>query len=150
MKKILGLAMVMTLAASTFLAGCASNNAAEKPSAEATVADEPVVTSSSETDIAFGDYAAMEKFSKKAQNMGFEAGQEVTIDGVISIGFSTASIGQSKDGNFVGTTLDVTGWTLEDFPEEDTRVKVKAKLVQDEENYFFYLKADPSDVKVVE
>ncbi len=145
MKRILGLAMVMTLAASTFLAGCASNNAAEKPAAE-----EPVVTSSSETDIAFGDYAAMEKFSKKAQNMEFEADQEVTIDGVISIGFSTASIGQSKDGNFVGTTLDVTGWTLEDFPEEDTRVKVKAKLVQDEENYFFYLKADPSDVKVVE
>ncbi|MBQ1869115.1 MAG: hypothetical protein II146_01430, partial [Treponema sp.] len=93
---------------------------------------------------------AMQAVSKKLQNRGYKDGQEITIDGDLSLGFMSASIGQSKGGMFVGTTLEVNGWKLDDFPEDESRVKVTAKVVTNKEAFFQYLKANPSDVKVIE
>ena len=99
-------------------------------------------------EISFGDYDAMSEFSKKAQNNEFADGQIVTIDGELSINFGL-SIGQRKDGVFVGTSLQVPDWTETDYPEDGSRVKVKGTMKLHEEYYFLYITASPSDITVI-
>lgn len=160
--KMMNLAVIATLAASVCLAGCATttkkavagaavNTVASAASSKSTdKKSESKQAKSTEFNIDYGDFEAMQAVSKKLQNRGYKDGQEITIDGDLSLGFMSASIGQSKGGMFVGTTLEVNGWKLDDFPEDESRVKVTAKVVTNKEAFFQYLKANPSDVKVIE
>ena len=162
MKKLMNLAVIATLAASMCFIGCATttkkavagaavNTVASAASSKSTdKKSESSQAKSTEFSIAYGDYAAMQVMAKKLQSMGYKEGQTITIDGELSKGFSTASIGERKGGMYIGTTLDVKGWKLDDFPEDESRIKVTAKVVTDKENFFQYLKANPSDVKVIE
>ena len=100
--------------------------------------------------IAFGDYAAMSDFASNCQNNRYAEGQEVTIDGKLSKGFASASIGESNgDGMTIGTTLEVEGWSLDDFPEDGSRVKVNAKVKLNPDWFALYLTAKPSDLTVI-
>ena len=160
--KMMKLAVLATVAASMFLAGCATTTKSAGKTAAKTAATTAVSKAASgkgaessqakstEFNIVYGDYATMQVVAKKLQSMGYKEGQEITIDGELSIGFSSASIGERKGGMYTGTTLAVTGWTLDDFPEDESRVKVTAKVVTNKEAFFQYLKANPSDVKVIE
>jgi len=103
--------------------------------------------------IAYGDYEAMRAFSKKCQNGEYADGQTVEIDGQISISpMGSASIGQRNEaaGEYIGTMLVVNGWTEDNYPPDETRVKVKAKLKRNEQFWFLYLTAEPEDVESVE
>ncbi|MBO7613766.1 MAG: hypothetical protein J6S81_08145 [Treponema sp.] len=160
--KLMNLAVIATLAASMCLAGCATTTkkavagaavntvASAASSKSADKKSDSKQSKSTEFNIAYGDFEAMQTMAKKLQNRGYKEGQEITIDGELSKGFVTASIGERKGGMYTGTTLDVKGWTLDDFPEDESRIKVTAKVVTDKENFFQYLRANPSDVKVIE
>lgn len=100
-------------------------------------------------EISFGEFDKMVDTSKKCQNYKFAKGQEIIIDGEISITFDMA-IGQRKDGTFIGTSLVVNGWTQDDFPEDGVRAKVKAKVEQNTEYYFEYLVANPEDIQIID
>lgn len=100
-------------------------------------------------EISFGDMETMRDFSTKAQNNGYADGQIVTIDGVLSHGFSSLSVGQEKDGTYIGTSLEVAGWEESDWPEDGSRIKVKATLKMNTDYYFLYLTANPEDVTVI-
>ena len=102
-------------------------------------------------EIAFGDYDAMFAFSKKCQNNELQEGQIVIIDSEMSVQFRSASIGERKadDGEYVGTSIIVKGWEEENYPGDESRVKVKAFTVQDKEYFFLYLVADPADVEII-
>ena len=88
-------------------------------------------------------------FSKKCQNLELTVGQSVTIDGVLSQGFSSLSIGQKQDGKFIGTTLEVEGWESKDWPEDESRVKVNATVKMNQDAFYLYLSAKPADVSVI-
>lgn len=100
-------------------------------------------------EISFGDFDAMQEFSKKAQNGGFAEGQVVTIDGELSVFNTSVSIGQRNDGEFIGTSLTVDGWKEDDIPEDGSRVKVKATLKRNPDYFFLYLTASSADVNVI-
>ncbi|MBQ5383360.1 MAG: hypothetical protein IIU46_02785 [Treponema sp.] len=100
-------------------------------------------------EISFGDMDAMMDFSKKCQNLELTVGQSVTIDGVLSQGFSSLSIGQKQDGKFIGTTLEVEGWESKDWPEDESRVKVNATVKMNQDAFYLYLSAKPADVSVI-
>ena len=111
-----------------------------------------MVTSLEPIEITFGDYDAMFEFSKKCQNNELPEGQIVIIDGEMSVQFRSASIGQRKadEGEYIGTSIIVKGWEEENYPGDESRVKVKALTVQDKEYYYIYLVADPADVEVIQ
>ena len=103
--------------------------------------------------IAYGDYDAMSAFSKKCQNGDYADGQAVTIDGELSISpMGSVSIGQRDKvkGEYFGTMLVVNGWTEDNYPPDESRVKIKAKLKRNEQFWFLYLVAEPEDVESVE
>ena len=103
-------------------------------------------------EITFGDFDKMWEVSKKAQNGEYVNGQIVTIDGELSVSpMGSASIGQRKadEGEYIGTSLKVTGWTEDDYPEDGSRVKVKATMKQNPELWFFYFVAEPNDFTVI-
>ena len=99
--------------------------------------------------INFGDFDGMQDFAKKCQNGQFTEGQTVVIDGELSISFS-ASIGGRRDNEYLGTTLQVEGWTNDNFPEDGCRVKVSATIARNKDYYFEYLIANPEDITVIE
>ena len=109
----------------------------------------PNVTIGDPITVEFGDFDAMEKVSKTAQNNQYAEGQIITIDGELAINFGHASIGQRKDGEYVGTTLEVEGWTEDDYPEDGSRVLVKATCKANKDYFFIYLTAKPSDITVL-
>ena len=109
----------------------------------------PNVTIGDPITVEFGDFDAMQKVSKTAQNNQYAEGQIITIDGELSVNFGNASIGQRKNGEFIGTTLEVEGWTEDDYPEDGSRVLVKATCKANKEYYFIYLTAKPSDITVL-
>ncbi|MBO2527574.1 MAG: hypothetical protein CW335_05280 [Clostridiales bacterium] len=82
-----------------------------------------------DTEITFGDYAAMEDFQKKLGN--FEAeNQVVKIDGLCSKLGSTYSIMEDDgNGNRLGVSLIVDGWTDADYPADYTRVQILGVVV---------------------
>ena len=102
--------------------------------------------------IAYGDYDAMSAFSKKCQNGDYADGQTVTIDGRLSISpMGSVSIGQRNDakGEYVGTMLVVNGWNEDNYPQDETRVKVSGRLKRNEQFWFLYITAEPEDVESV-
>ncbi len=100
-------------------------------------------------EIAFGDFDAMSAFSKKCQNNELPEGQPVIIDGEMSVHFRSASIGQKKEGEYVGTSLYVNGWEEDNYPGDESRVKIKAFTVLEKEYFYLYLVADPADVEII-
>ena len=170
MKKIKFIAFAAAALAVLCLSGCSKGKSEAEKQAEALINElsnltdddwsnlvDTLVSDTTETKelqpritIAFGDFAAMQDFASNCQNNRYAEGQEVTIDGKISKGFSSASIGESNgDGATIGTTLEVEGWTLDDFPADGSRVKVNAKLKMNPDWFALYLTASPSDVTVV-
>ena len=109
----------------------------------------PNVTIGDPITVEFGDFDAMQKVSKTAQNNQYAEGQIITIDDELSVNFGNAAIGQRKDGEFIGTTLEVEGWTEDDYPEDGSRVLVKATCKANKDYYFIYLTAKPSDITVL-
>ncbi len=100
--------------------------------------------------VQFGDFDAMQKVSKTAQNNQYAEGQIIVIDGELSVNFGNAAIGEkSDDGEFVGTTLEVEGWEEDDYPEDGSRVLVTATCKANKDYFFIYLTAKPSDVTVL-
>ena len=110
----------------------------------------PNVTIGDPITVEFGDFEMMEKVSKTAQNNQYAEGQIITIDGILSVNFGHGSIGEKNErGTFVGTTLEVEGWEEDDYPEDGSRVLVKATCKANKEYYFIYLTAEPSDITVI-
>ena len=147
MKKIAGV-LIASLALLCLL-GCSKKNTAK---ADVPSQDELSASSAELQDpieISFGDFDAMQEFSKKAQNGEFSEGQVVTIDGELSVFNTSVSIGQRKDGEFIGTTLVVDDWSEDDIPDDGSHAIVKATLKKNPDYYFLYLTASSSDVSVI-
>ena len=154
MKKLLSLFLLAVC-----LIACKSNaniKAETQSEQNETVNDEWVITEPAIQDpisIAFGDFDGMFEFSKKCQNGDYADGQTVTIDGEFNISpMGSISIGQrdKAKGEYFGTMLVVNGWTEDNYPPDESRVKVKAKLKRNEQFWFLYLVAEPEDVESVE
>ena len=110
----------------------------------------PNVTIGEPITVEYGDFEAMQKISKTAQNNQYAEGQIIIIDGELSINFGNAAIGEkSADGDFVGTTLEVEGWGEDDYPEDGSRVLVTATCKANKDYFFIYLTAIPSDLTVL-
>ncbi|MBR3732525.1 MAG: hypothetical protein IKN25_07725 [Spirochaetales bacterium] len=156
--KIKSIIVCLMVAAALF--GCKSNKGAkgesemtdaEKTGTEVNPFLENAPTLQDPIEIAFGDFEGMTTVSKKAQNGEYVNGQIVTIEGELSVNPGSVSIGQRnvEAGEYIGTMLQVTGWTEDDYPEDGSRVKVKATMKQNPELWFFYLVAAPEDFTVI-
>lgn len=86
-------------------------------------------------DIAFGDFEAQEALSKAIQN-GEKKDMAVSIDGISKSVGTKYSIGQEKDGKFIGTNYTMKA----EYPADGVRVKVTGKVVQD--GLAFIIQAD--------
>ena len=157
MRKILSLLFLLLFA--VCIIACKSNaNTKEETQSnqEGSMSDEWTFTEPTMQDpisIAFGDFDGMFAFSKKCQNGEFVDGQIVTMDGEYNISpMGSVSVGQRDKvkGEYIGTTLVVNGWTEDNYPPDESRVKVKAKLKRNEHFWFLYLTAEPEDVESVE
>lgn len=130
--------VILTLVLVLSLVACGGD--VEQPD-EANVPEESTVTPPSEviapavdlskvdTEITFGDYAAMEDFQKKLGN--FEAEENVVkIDGICEKLGSTYSIMEEDDnGSRLGVSMVVEGWTDADYPADYTRVQILGVVV---------------------
>lgn len=157
MKRILTMMVILIC-----LAGCKSRsgNVADQQTTEETVAGGTVMEEQWKPEepklldtisIAFGDYEAMQAFSKKCQNGEYADGQTVVIDGLINNCPPTVSVGQRNQAGdeYMGTTIAVNGWTEDNYPPDDTRIKVNGKLKRDEQYFFLYLVAEPDSVEII-
>ena len=157
--KIKSIIVCLMVAAALF--GCKSNKGAkggtemtdaEKTGTEVNPFLENAPTMQDPIEIAFGDFDDMTTVAKKAQNGEYVNGQIVTVEGELSISpMGSVSIGQrNADGDeYIGTTLEVTGWKEDNYPKDGSRVKVKATMKQNPELWFFYLVAAPEDFTVI-
>lgn len=148
--------VILTLVLVLSLVACGGD--VEQPD-EANVPEESTVTRPSEviapavdlskvdTEITFGDYAAMEDFQKKLGN--FEAEENVVkIDGLCSKLGSTYSIMEDDgNGSRLGVTLVVDGWTDADYPADYTRVQILGVVVT--EGWSHSISVLPENITVV-
>lgn len=76
--------------------------------------------------VAFEDFDAQEALSKSIQNME-ATGKAVEIEGISRKIGTKYSIGQVKDGKFIGTNYTFDG----EYPAEDAHIILKGTVVQD-------------------
>lgn len=76
--------------------------------------------------VAFEDFDAQEALSKSIQNME-ATGKAVEIEGISRKIGTKYSIGQVKDGKFIGTDYTFDG----EYPAEDAHIILKGTVVQD-------------------
>jgi len=101
----------------------------EAPAEEETEAvkeDEKADAAGDAITVAFEDFDAQEALSKSIQNMEV-TGNAVEIEGISRQIGTKYSIGQVKDGKFIGTNYTFDG----EYPAEDAHIILKGTVVQD-------------------
>ncbi len=160
MKKLYTLMLVVLALAMVFAFAACSNNEAGDVVEDVTneageVVDEVVdeVTGAADeldlsvidTEVAYGDYAAMEALSKEIQNLQAE-GKVVKIDGDFEkLGSNWSIMEANGEGQSIGTTVKLLSG---DYPEGDCRAVVTGVVVNDGLSAYITTTAD--NITIVE